>query len=77
MSDIRADGNTRSRVEKIASYVIQFVAIVTSLQIGRMWVHYPWHWYLPISVGVYISVLIVAWIIYRAVEKVWTYSRQE
>ena len=67
---------TQSRVEKVANYVIQFVAVVTSLQVGRMWVHYDWVWYLMISFGTYLAVLLAAWVLYRVVEKAWTLNKR-
>jgi hypothetical protein len=72
----QADGKTKSRVEKIASYVIQFIAMVISLHAGRMWVDYDWFWYLVMCFGTYLAVVVAGWVLYRAVEKAWTYSRR-
>ena len=70
----QSDRKTRRGVDRIANYAIQFLAIAAALQIGRMWIQYPWHWYVPISIGVYVAVLVVARVLYRTVERVWTYS---
>jgi flagellar biosynthesis/type III secretory pathway M-ring protein FliF/YscJ len=77
MNDIpQANGKSKSRAEKIASYVIQFVAVVTALHIGRMWNDYAWYWNIVIDIGIYVAVVVAAWVLYRAVEKAWTYSRR-
>jgi hypothetical protein len=76
MVDDIPQAKTKGRVQKIATYAIQFVAVLTSLQVGRMWVHYDWIWYLTISFGTYLTVLLAAWVLYRAVEKAWTLRRR-
>jgi hypothetical protein len=72
MNDIpQANGKAQRRVEKIANYVIQFVAVVTALHIGRMWNDYAWYWNFAIDIGIYVAVVFAAWVLYRAVEKAW------
>jgi hypothetical protein len=72
----QAPGKTRGRVEKIAHYVIQFVAVVAALQVGRIWDDYPWYWNLLIDFGIYVAVIFATWMLYRGADKIWVLYRR-
>ena len=74
MSDVaQADERTESRVDRVATYIVRFAALLSAVHFGRMW-DYAWYWDIAIYTGIYVAVNVAGWALYQVLKKAWTYS---